>query len=80
MKNEYLKTLWMLRFEKIRKTEEDAAWGYQTILDKCITEFGQDSEISRLLVQLVTEERMHERLADELINICRRTHTEFGLL
>ncbi len=29
MNLEYLKTLWMLRFEKMKKTEEDAAGSYQ---------------------------------------------------
>lgn len=80
MKHEFLKTLWMLRFEKIKKTEEEAAWGYQEILNGCRTHFGEKDEAVQLLSQLVSEERMHARLGDELIKICRLNHTECGLL
>jgi len=80
MRHEYLKTLWMLRFEKIKKTEEDAAWGYQENLNRCLTHFGEKDVAVQLLTQLVSEERMHARLGDELIKICRQNHTEYGLL
>lgn len=80
MKTEYLKTLWMLRFEKIKKTEGEAAWGYQEILDRCLMDFAKEDEIVALLSQLVREERGHEKLAEELIKICHHTHPEFGTL
>ena len=80
MRDEYLKTLWILRFEKIRKTEEEAAWGYQEILDMCITGLGEKDEAVALLRQLVREERVHVRLGEELLRICYHTHTECGLL
>ena len=81
MKNiSVLKTLWFLRFEKMKKTEEEAAWGYQEIMDECLVAFGPESPIVRKLQQLVKEERMHERLAEELVSLCKDTHPEVGLL
>lgn len=80
MRNEYLKTLWMLRFEKMKKTEEDAAWNYQKVLDQCLIDFGKDDEIVSMLRQLVKEERAHAHLAEELIRICHRNHPEFNSL
>ena len=80
MKNEYLKTLWTLRFEKIKVGEDDAAWKYQEILDQCLPEFGRDAEITTLLGQLVHEERFHKKLAEDLIKICHRNHPEITVL
>ena len=76
MKNEFLKTLWMLRFEKIKKNEDDAAWKYQSILDQCLLEFGPDHEVNKLLALLVREERGHSKMAEELIKICFNSHPE----
>ncbi|MCB9799621.1 MAG: hypothetical protein H6757_02545 [Candidatus Omnitrophica bacterium] len=67
MQSEYLKILWGLRFEKIKKTEGKAAWGYQDILEECLEFVNKDHEIIQLLHQLVSEERAHEKLADELL-------------
>ncbi len=80
MRIEYLKTLWMLRFETIKKNEEEAAWTYQGILDQCLINSGKEDLIVPLLQQLVQEERMHERLAEELIKIVHQNHTEIGVL
>ena len=80
MKIEYLKTLWMLRFEKVKKNEGEAAWKYQEILDQCLADLGKDDEIVSLLGQLVREERAHEKLAEELIKIVHQNHTEYGML
>lgn len=77
MRNEFLKTLWLLRFEKIKKTEEEAAWNYQRILDQCLAEFGFGDEAVGLLGQLVRDERMHAALGEELIKICRWNHPEY---
>ena len=78
MKNEYLKILWMLRFEKMRKSEESAAWKYQEMLDQCLLGFDKKDPVIQLLGRLVQEERMHERLAEELLHICQRNHPECG--
>lgn len=80
MQAEYLKTLWMLRFEKMKKGEDRAAWNYQEILDECLEAFGSEDDAVILLKQLVKEERAHARLAEELIQICIRTHPEFKAL
>lgn len=80
MQNEYLKTLWMLRFEKIKNAEEEAAWVYQEMLDRLLPKLGQDSFVVQSLATLVHEERVHEKLAEELIQICHRNHPEIGLL
>ncbi len=79
MKDEYLKTLWTLRFEKLKKSEEQAAWKYQEILDQFLIEGEKDDEVVRLLSQLVHEERGHEKVAEELIKICHRNHPEHGV-
>ncbi len=80
MKNEFLKTLWMLRFQKMKKNEEEAAWKYQEILDQCLTDFKDEKLIVDNLRQLVREERAHERLAEELIQIVYQNHPECGIL
>ncbi len=80
MKNEFLKTLWMLRFEKIKRNEEQAAWSYQEVVDELLEDFGREDESVPLLRSLVGEERMHARLAEELIKICQRNHPEFNAL
>lgn len=80
MNPEVLKTLWLLRFEKIKKTEEEAAWGYQEILDKCLVEFGPTHKVIQLLQSLVHDERAHAKMADELIKICQQSHPEISAL
>ena len=80
MRNEYLKTLWMLRFEKMRQCEEEAAWNYQGMRDECLAALGQDDEAVILLAQLVREERAHEKMAEELIKICHHNHPEADAL
>ena len=76
MQNEFLKTLWLLRFQKIKDSEERAAWKYQEILDRCLVDFGEPSEVVALLRRLVREERAHSRLADELIKLGYQNHPE----
>lgn len=76
MRTEYLKTLWMLRFQKMKQNEDEAAWKYQEVLDQCLIDLGKDDEIVSLLSRLVREERMHGRLAEELIQICQHNHPE----
>ncbi len=76
MKNEFLKTLWMLRFRKLKRTEEDAAWAYQEVLDRFLSNGIPEEEVIVLLKKLVQEERSHAQMADELIRICQRTHPE----
>ena len=73
MKDEYLKTLWMLRFEKMRKSEESAAWKFQELLDQCLLQLDRDDPVIPLLSQLVREERMHERMAEEMMSLCQIT-------
>jgi len=80
MKNEYLKTLWLLRFEKMRQSEQEAAWNYQEILDECLLELGPDHPVMALLGQLRREERCHAQMAEELIKICHHTHPEVSVL
>lgn len=76
MEAEYLKTLWMLRFEKIKRGEESAVEGYQELARKCEALFGAEQPAVHLLKQLIREEQEHVRLAEELIRICSRSHPE----
>ena len=80
MRIEYLKTLWMLRFQKMKQNEDSSAWKYQEVLDQCLIDLGKDDEIVSLLARLVREERIHGRLAEELIHICQHNHPEFTAL
>ena len=80
MKNEFLKTLWMLRFQKMKKNEEEAAWKYQEILDRCLMDFRDEKLIAENLRLLVREERLHEKLAEELIQIVYQNHPESSIL
>lgn len=73
MDREFLKTLWALRFEKMRKMEETAAWSYQELLDQCLVEWGHDSQPVKILSVLVREERGHEKLVERLIDILKTT-------
>lgn len=75
MEYEFLKTLWLLRFEKLRKLEEESAWAYQDLYDQCLVALGSEHEIVRTLQQLVKEERNHEKLAEELIRICKESYS-----
>ena len=78
MKSDYLKILWLLRFEKMKKKEEEAAWCYQEIYDECLLAFDKKSRINEILHQLIIEERGHEKMAEELVRICRDSHPELG--
>lgn len=71
MNHEFLKTLWELRFEKIKKNEADAAWKYQGLLNDCADAWGRDCPAAVILSTLVREERAHEKLADKLIDILK---------
>ncbi|MDP3920602.1 MAG: hypothetical protein Q8R76_07345 [Candidatus Omnitrophota bacterium] len=76
MKKEFLHRLWRLRFDKMRKTEEEAAWAYQDMLDKCLVLLSKQDPVIEMLRTLVREERIHEKLAEELGKICQRCHPE----
>ena len=76
MENEFLKTLWMLRFQKMKKSEDEAAWKYQEILDQFLMGAEKEAAIVQSLHQLVNEERMHGKLAEELIQIVYQNHPE----
>lgn len=72
MNHEFLKTLWQLRFEKMKRTEESSAWNYQELLDQCLVEWGAESKPVKILSTLVREERAHEKLAEKLIDILKK--------
>lgn len=78
MNLEYLKTLWVLRFKKMRIAEGDSAWKYQELLDECLPLLGTEHEIIHLLQQLIQEERRHEKLALELLQMARAAHPEIS--
>lgn len=79
MDSDFLKNLWLLRAKKLKKSEEEAAWKYQEILDRFLIESEIDQEVVQPLRQLVLDERMHERLADELLQIVMRNHPECSI-
>lgn len=80
MKTEVLKTLWILRFEKMKRLEQEAAWTYQGILEAFLREPDDYPEEIKLLRELVQDEKSHTLLAEELIRISRLTHPECSVL
>jgi len=76
MKTEYLKTLWTLRFEKIKKCETEASEAYEQLAARSAVILGADHPAVQMLRQLVQEENVHARLAESLIRICHETHPE----
>ncbi len=76
MKMEFLKTLWTLRFEKIRDTEDDAAWRYQKLMDQVSLLLGAQHATVKVLKRLVQEELHHGQIARELVEICKKNHPD----
>lgn len=76
MRTPYLKALWQLRFEKTNAAEKEAVKEYQEILDDCLTALGPEDPVVETLKRLVKEEREHEELSCELLDVCQRTHPE----
>ena len=77
MKDEYLKTLWMLRFEKVKRGEDHAVETYHEIMERCAEAFGEEDLAVSILGRLVTEEKAHAMLAEKMMQICFQTHPEF---
>ncbi len=80
MRPDFLKTLWMLRFEKIRDAEEEAAFKYQQLMDSIILLLGKDHETVKLLKRMVKDELNHGVIARELIEICDRNQPEIKVV
>ena len=73
MKREYLKDLWMLRFEKVLKMEKDASKGYLKLATELSELIGEKHKAVKHLKKLSKEEQEHAELAGELIKICSDT-------
>ena len=72
MDRQFLKTLWHLRFEKMKKTEDASAWNYQELLNQVLVEWGSQSKSAEILTTLVREERAHGKLAEKLLDILKK--------
>lgn len=73
---EYLKSLWTLRFEKMKTLESDSAWNYQELLDECLSETEPDLKIVQVLQMLIKEEKQHAKIAEELLRVCRENYPQ----
>ena len=77
---EYLKSLWTLRFEKMKSLESNSAWTYQEMLDECLSDSETDTKVVGILQMLIKEEKQHTRIAEELLHICRENYPQVGSL
>ena len=71
MERRFYKELWKLRFEKMLKLEKDSIVAYQALLDESKRRFKNHS-INAHLERLITDEKKHALLVQDLIQILER--------
>ncbi len=71
MDRKLYKELWRMRFEKMLKLEEQAAFDYQELLDECRAKHEQHP-IEPHLERLIVDEKKHARLVRELLTILEK--------
>jgi len=72
MQRKLFKELWILRFQKMLRLEEESALAYQEFLDECKEKHKNKKEIQQQLKTLITDEKRHARLVQELLKIVER--------
>jgi rubrerythrin len=76
MQRELFRQLWVMRFEKMLRLEEEALEAYEAVLDECHKNYGDEKEVQAHLKSLITDEKKHARLVQELIKIVKRQEHE----
>jgi rubrerythrin len=71
MDNRFYKELWSLRFEKMLKLENDSVVAYQALLKETKKHFKNHSIVAHL-ERLITDEKKHALLVEELIHILEK--------
>ena len=72
MQRQLYKELWVLRFQKMLRLEEESIVGYQKLLEECQKKSEGGLELQNDLKKLITDEKRHAKLVQELLNIVRR--------
>ena len=72
MQRKLFKELWVMRFQKMLRLEEESVETYEEFLGECKKGREEDPEIEQHLKTLITDEKKHARLVQELIKIVKR--------
>ncbi len=71
MERRLYKELWKIRFEKMLGLERQSITDYQSLLEECKKNY-KDHAIQAHLEKLIVDEKKHERLVQELLEILRQ--------
>lgn len=71
MDRRFFKELWAIRFKKMLALEEKSASDYESLLKEC-KKHHPSHPIESHLERLITDEKRHARLVQELIKILNR--------
>ena len=72
MQRSLYKELWAMRFQKMLELERQGAADYQNLLKECQDKHKNQLEIQAHLKKLITDEKKHVKLVQELIDIVNR--------
>ena len=72
MQRKLFKELWIMRFEKMLRLEEESMVTYESYLDECKEKHKDEKEVREHLKTLITDEKKHARLVRELLKIVKR--------
>ncbi len=71
MERRLYKELWKIRFEKMLSLETQSVTDYQSLLEECKKNY-KNHAIQAHLEKLIVDEKKHERLVQELLEILRQ--------
>lgn len=72
MQRKLFRELWILRFQKMLRLEEESIKAYEMFLGECREKHEDDEEIQQHLKTLIRDEKKHARLVRELLKIVER--------
>ena len=58
-----------MRFQKMRELEERSIVEYQALLEECKSKYKNERTLQKDLEQLITDEKKHAKLVQELLKI-----------
>ncbi len=71
MRRKFYKELWKIRFDKMLALENKSVDDYTSLLNQC-KDHPSGEAIKRHLEQLITDEKKHAKLCEELLKILNR--------
>ena len=69
MQRELFKELWILRFRKMLRLEQESVVAYEELLEECEKKHKSEKEIQQHFKTLIQDEKKHAKLVQELIKI-----------